>query len=124
MDRNIPQPTYWSDDYNYDPFTDGTIHYKIATCPNCKQYPIYGENPCPYCGQALILPKIDDPEPEIKGGVMADDGKIHCKKCGDTQFHHTSHTDGVDFHEESYTCKKCGNELIVSYKQMKVQYII
>ena len=122
MNKDIPQEVIFTDDWQYDPFLDSGVHYKVATCPNCKNYPLYGENPCPYCGQKLILPKVDRKPPKVVGGVIDEDGHIVCD-CGSKLLTMTSHFDGRKEYGSSYTCEN-GHRVDVIEKRRRSNVLI
>ena len=122
MNKDIPQEVIFTDDIQYDPFLDSGVHYKIATCPNCKSYPLYGENPCPYCGQKLIMPEVKRQPPKIVGGTIDGDGNIVCD-CGERVVRMTSHWDGREKYGTSYVCAN-GHKVDVIEKRRKSEVLI
>lgn len=122
MNKDIAQEVIFTDDITYDPFLDKGVHYKIATCPNCKGYPLYGENPCPYCGQKLIMPEVKKKLPKIIGGTVDGIGNIICD-CGEYVVKMTAHWDGKEECGYSCTCSN-GHKVDVIEKRRRSEVLI
>lgn len=113
--NEIPTAVEWVNDLVYDPFLDAGVLNHFAACPTCHQWPLYGENPCPYCGQMLIVIYPEEARKEktiaeLVGVTANDDGGMVCEKCGSTEFEFTAHIDARDYFRNDFRCKKCGSK--------------
>ena len=117
-----PTPVEWEEEPDYDLFLDEIVKNHYAACPTCHEWPLYGENPCPYCGQALIVEypegaKPEKVESELTGVTKNSDGLNVCDNCGGMEFEIISHIDAKDFYGTDYKCCKCGSKVTVTVKR-------
>lgn len=104
--KNPPVEAKWFDDVEYDGFLDASVTYKVLGCPTCGDFPLYGRDMCPYCGQRLIIPDIPKTEPSEYVGCREENGLI-CD-CGSRNLILKGHADGRDFYGPLYECADCG----------------
>ncbi len=47
------KPVIWRKDWTTDCTGENAREIYLDECPHCYQYPVYGMDPCPYCGGGI-----------------------------------------------------------------------
>lgn len=47
------KPVIWRKDWTTDCTGENAREIYLDECPRCHQYPVYGMDPCPYCGGGI-----------------------------------------------------------------------
>ena len=123
VDKKTPRYTFWTRQEVYDSLTHRTLVCNYATCPTCQQFPIYGEDECPVCGQALILPDIcTGPLEKISHGYRDESENLVCE-CGCRDMRLDGWYEKPPRLEYVYKCKN-GHYIHVTHSSRKINYIV